>query len=296
MYKEVRRWTALACALALLAPAGMRAAEVGPDVSAESAEIKAHFDKVRALRWIEGPTTVDTLGNSKLVVPEGYVFLDQDQTDRFLELNENMAGGKEMMVAPRSLEWTAYLSFSDDGYVEDDEKIDSAALLKSLREGTEAANADRRERGWSQLHVTGWAVEPAYNAGTQRLEWATRLASDNSGESINFFTKILGRRGHSTVILVASPEDLQTAESDLNGLLTGYSFNPGEKYAEWVPGDKVAEYGLAALVLGGAAAVATKKGLWAVLGGVFAASWKFLAAGAVAVGAGLRKYFARKDA
>jgi uncharacterized membrane-anchored protein len=56
-----------------------------------------------------------------------------------------------------------------------------------------------------------------------------------------------------------------------------------------VPGDKVATYGLAALVLGGAAAIATKKGLWAVIGGFLIAKAKLLIAGIVAVGAGLRR-------
>ena len=53
-------------------------------------------------------------------------------------------------------------------------------------------------------------------------------------------------------------------------------------------------FGLAALVLGGAAAVATKKGFWAVLGGFFAAGWKFIIAGAVALFAGIGKIFSRK--
>jgi uncharacterized membrane-anchored protein len=48
-------------------------------------------------------------------------------------------------------------------------------------------------------------------------------------------------------------------------------------------------------VLGGAAAIATKKGFWAVLGGFLAAGWKFIAAGAVALSAGLRRFFGRKS-
>ena len=59
-------------------------------------------------------------------------------------------------------------------------------------------------------------------------------------------------------------------------------------------GDKVAAIGLGALVLGGAAAVATKKGLWGIIGGFLAATWKFLIAGAVALFAGAGKLFGRK--
>ena len=47
-------------------------------------------------------------------------------------------------------------------------------------------------------------------------------------------------------------------------------------------------------MLGGAAAVATKKGLWAVIGTFLAAAWKAVAAAAVAVGAWLRNRFKKQ--
>jgi uncharacterized membrane-anchored protein len=58
----------------------------------------------------------------------------------------------------------------------------------------------------------------------------------------------------------------------------------------------VAKYGLAALIVGGVAAVAAKKGLFSVLAGFLAVAWKFLVAGAVAAMAWLRRLFAKKQA
>jgi len=254
---------------------------------------QAFMDALAALELVKGPASVPLPGNAKLAVPEGYVFLDAANTDKFLELNQNLPGGNEVMIAPEDLHWSAYFSFADDGYVKDDEKIDAAELLKSMQQGTEEANKERRRRGWRELHVLDWAVPPAYNDTNQRLEWATLLQGEG-GRSVNFSTKVLGRRGHTSVILAAGEEDLAGARPELEQVLAGYSFNEGERYADWVPGDKVAEYGLAALVLGGAAAIATKKGFWAVLGGFLAAGWKFMAAGAVALAAGFRKFFGRK--
>ena len=72
-------------------------------------------------------------------------------------------------------------------------------------------------------------------------------------------------------------------------LLTGYSFLPGNKYAEFRAGDKIAEYGLATLVAGGAAAVALKTGLLAKL-------WKLIVAALAALAALLKRiwnYFKR---
>jgi len=97
-----------------------------------------------------------------------------------------------------------------------------------------------------------------------------------------------------TVVLAGNVDDLAADEADLTAVLRGYSFNAGETYADWRQGDKVAEYGLAALILGGAAAVATKKGFWAILAGFFAAAWKLIAAAAVAAGAWLRSLFKKK--
>lgn len=274
------------------------AAEPGADAAVaetdRSPEEKAWYAELDKLQWVKGPTTVTVNGNAQLKIPEGFVYLDTANTDKFLELNQNLAAGTEVLVAPADLSWSAYLSFDDEGYVKDDEKIDAAALLKSLQEGAEQGNPEREKRGWPALHVVDWAVPPAYNSENKRLEWATLLESQG-GRSANFSTKLLGRRGHTTVILASRPEDLGAARPALDAVLSGYEFNQGERYADWVPGDKVAEYGLAALVLGGAAAIATKKGLWAVIGGFLVAKAKLIIGGLVALGAGFKKIFGGKN-
>jgi uncharacterized membrane-anchored protein len=285
-------------ALAAAAPADPASPSASPAEQATSQRAdnpaeQVYLKSLAALHWVKGPTTVQTAGNSELVVPEGFVYLDTANTDKFLELNHNLGGGQEVMIAPLNLHWTAYLSFADGGYVKDDEKIDAPALLKSMKQGTEEANQERKRRGWSEVHVVDWAIPPAYNATTKRLEWATLLESEG-GRNVNFSTKVLGRRGHTSVILAGDPAELTTARQELDHLLSGYSFKQGEKYADWVPGDKVAEYGLAALVLGGAAAIATKKGFWAILATFFAAAWKFVAAGVVALMAGIRRFFGKR--
>jgi len=166
----------------------------------QTPEQKAFLDKLRALDWVKGPTTVTTDGNAKLAIPDQYVYLDARNTSKFLELQHNLGNGREVMVAPRNLQWQAYLQFADEGYVKDDEKIDAPALLNTLKENTETANAERQRRGWSPLHVVDWATAPVYNTTTKRLEWATILESEG-GRGVNFSTKILGRRGYTSVTM-----------------------------------------------------------------------------------------------
>lgn len=277
-------------------PAGTNAAPlVGPDTSEMPPEARAYFAALQELDWTPGPATVETPGKSTLLVPEGYVFLDADNTTRFLEMNQNLTDGNEVMVAPRSLDWTAYLSFADEGYVKDDEEIDAKELLEALQEGAEAGNKERARRGWSELHVVDWAVAPAYSTASKRLEWATLLESDG-GMSTNFSTKVLSRRGHTSVILVSAPEELAAARPQLEAVLGGYSFDAGERYGDFMPGDKVAAYGLGALVLGGAAAIASKKGLWAVIGAFIVSKIKILIAAVVGLGALLKKLLSGKKA
>jgi uncharacterized membrane-anchored protein len=263
--------------------------------AAQSPEQKAFLDKLRALEWVKGPTTVTTEGNAKLSIPEKYVYLDARNTSKFLELQQNLGSGREVLVAPGDLHWQAYLEFADEGYVKDDEKIDAAALLKTLKENTEKANEERQRRGWSPLHVADWAIPPVYNTTTKRLEWATILESSD-GRGVNFSTKILGRKGYTSVIMVTGADNLASAEGALDNILTGYEFNPGERYADWRSGDKVAKYGLGALIVGGVAAVAAKKGLFSVLAGFLAAAWKFIVAAVVAGLAWLRRLFTKKAA
>ncbi len=189
----------LACALSPFAVAAEEAA------TGQSAAQHAFQDAVNRLDWVKGPTTVDIAGNSRLAVPQGYAFLDRRNTDKFLELTQNLPSGNEVLVAPEGLDWIAYLSFSDEGYVKDNDKIDAAELLKGLQEGAKEGNQERRSRGWAELQVVGWAVPPAYNSDTKRLEWATVLESQGKRD-VNFSTKVLGRRGHTSVILVTAPD------------------------------------------------------------------------------------------
>jgi uncharacterized membrane-anchored protein len=237
------------------------------------------------LDWKFGPTQQPVGANATIKVPDGYVFLDAPNTSKYMELLQNPANGREYTIAPSTLDWFAVFEFDESGYVKDDDQIEADALLASLKSATEASNEERRSRGWPELHITGWSVMPRYDSATHRLEWA--IDAQSEGQPVtNFNTRILGRRGVTSVTLVQEPAKLEETVTEFKKVLTGYTFNEGERYAEFKPGDKVAAYGLAALVAGGAAAAAAKTGLLKGL-------WKFLAVGAVALLASVKSLFKR---
>ena len=240
--------------------------------------------EIRALNWQRGPTEGKIGATATIKVAEGQAFLDAPNTRRFLELNGNP--GRDNHYTLLSQEWFAVFFFKDTGYVKDDEKLDAAALLKSLQESDTPANEERKRLNMPPLYTDGWQVPPHYDVNTRRLEWGVRLRQDDGRSTINYTIRLLGRRGvmHATLVATAAAIDRDIA--DFKTALTGYDFVPGERYAEFRSGDRVAEYGLAALVLGGAAVVATKSGFGKALG-------KFLVVGVVAAGGAIMA-FARK--
>jgi uncharacterized membrane-anchored protein len=176
--------------------------------------------------------------------------------------------------------------FSADGYVKDDDRsLDADAILASIREGTEAANEIRRERGWATLEVLGWQQAPFYDAATNNLTWSIRGSSEGS-TNINHSTRLLGRKGVMKVNLVLSPDDVGTALPTFNEVMTQFSFNPGERYAEFTRGDKVAEYGLTGLIVGGAGVALVKSGLLQKF-------WKLIVFGLIALAGGIKKLLSR---
>lgn len=217
--------------------------------------------QIRALKWVDGPTTVTTVGDASIVVPQNYSFLDAVETRKFNLLLQNPPGQEiNNTIVPDDFKWQAYLSFDPVGYVKDDEQLDADALLQSFKDGTEASNVERKKNGWPALHVTGWKYPPHYDNRTNRLVWAMEAQSEGGEKVINYNERLLGRKGVTSATLVTAPEDLDAAVKDFEYVLAGYKFSPGSTYAEFKPGDHVAELGLAALILGGGAAAVAKSG------------------------------------
>lgn len=262
---------------------------------AASADDASARSEIAALAWRHGPTTAELGDKATVAVPDGYVFLDAANTEKFLAMNHNLADGQQYLLAPESLDWFAIFEFEDTGYVKDNEKLDPAELLASTRKNVDRGNEERRRKGWATLSVAGWRFKPQYDSQTHLLEWAFTLNDDATHRPVvNYNTRILGRHGVMQATVVSGPDRLNASVEQFKTLLGQYNFASGERYAEYRSGDKVAEYGMAALITGGAAAIAAKKGLFGIIGTALAAGWKFLLAGFAAVGAWLKSKFGKQ--
>jgi uncharacterized membrane-anchored protein len=241
------------------------------------------MQELQKLAWQKGPGEGAIGARAKIKIPQGYAFLDDGNTRRFLELMGNPPRDNHYLIAPSNLDWFAVFSFDPVGYVKDDEKIDADALLDSLKKGDAAGNEERKRFGMEPIYTDGWHVPPHYDAATKRLEWGMRLRDGKGGVHVNYTSRLLGRTGVMSAVLVSSPQTLAEDMKAFNGALGGYEFSAGEKYAEFKSGDRIAEYGLGALVLGGAAAAAAKAGwlkflgkFWVLIVAAFAAAWGFV--------------------
>ena len=86
---------------------------------------------------------------------------------------------------------------------------------------------------------------------------------------------------------------LKDIEKDMQAVLSFVEFNEGNRYTDYVDGtDKVAAYGIGALIAGGLAA---KAGVFKLLLGGLLALKKFIILGVVAVGAFIKKLFGRRS-
>ena len=196
-----------------------------------------------------------------------------------------------MAQAENPFGWFVVFEFDDMGFVKDDDKdeLDADAIYESFLEGSKQSNKYREEMGIAPLNLVGWKVEPNYEETTNNLEWC--LEFESGGEPVlNHNIRVLGRRGVTIVTLVCNPEQFDDALAGTRRILEGFSYNEGQRYSDYVSGDKIAEYGLAALVTGGAVAIAAKSG---ILGKLLKPILLGLAAAGAWIASTFKKIFAR---
>lgn len=256
------------------------------------------FEDDLGIEWTVAPAELALGSHSRVQVSAGCTFTDGEGAKVQLMAWGNPPGDPLGMI--QSLDpangWAAIFRFDACGYVKDDEKddLDAEELLEVHKESQEAANEERESRGFEPLEVVGWAVPPHYDEATNNLESGLILRGRDGGETVNYEVKLLGRHGVMEATLLCGPEQLEASLPEFREVIAGHAFESGNTYAEYTQGDPVAEFGLTALVVGGAAAVLWKTGIL----GILAKYAKFIVLAVVAGFAGVWKFLTgrRKEA
>jgi uncharacterized membrane-anchored protein len=188
-----------------------------------------------------------------------------------------------------------YLSYDDAGYVTADDwkDVKPDEILQSIKDNTENGNEERVKNGASPLHVDGWVRPPTFDENRKSLSWIIK-AHDDQGETLNAVALQLGRHGYERFTYATEASQADSALSKLDALVADYQFKPGSRFADYVSGDKLAGYGLAALVATGAGATLVKTGALAALL-LFAKKFIILIlAGLAALFNGIKRMFKKK--
>jgi uncharacterized membrane-anchored protein len=289
----------VAVLLLILTLAGAARADQAPDAASREQEAKAAWQAAGAVA-VKGQATVDLRDQGKFALPDQVAWIPNPEATRLMRAMGNVVGSSfiGLAVAEKPDEhWFATVSFIGEGYIKDDDarnwKVDE--LLDSVKKDTEAANDDRRDRGFTALVIDGWIEKPSYDQTRHTLVWSVGAHdegdADHAGQGVNYNTYLLGRDGYFSLDFVTDAAAIAAQKPIATSLLDGLGFVAGKRYTDYTAGtDRVAEYGLAALVGG---VVAKKLGLLAI---VAAFAVKFAKIGLIAAAGGLvaaRKFLAR---
>ncbi|MEK3745823.1 DUF2167 domain-containing protein [Brevibacillus sp. FSL K6-0770] len=249
---------------------------------------------------VESGTKVEMEGKFSFTVPENMIFLNKDDTIKMEKENGDIPTMNEIgSVHPieDSENWALFIEYEDTGHISDDEQneIDAEELLQSYKDGTEEANKQRQPE--EQFHVIGWNVKPSYNAATHELEYSMLAETAQKTQFLNYKLQVLTRTGHVSFILVtdvpALAKDKQTLREKI---LKNFVVKEGQRYSDFdAKTDKVAEYGLTGLILGGLGVAAAKKlGFLALILAFAKKGWIIIVVLLGAIGGFVKKLFNKK--
>jgi uncharacterized membrane-anchored protein len=254
----------------------------------------------QSLKYQTGTIELES-GNATLTVPDGFQFLDKDQSIYVLtDLWGNPPDSSILgLLVPENKgvladnSWVFSISFDDMGYVEDDdaEDIDYDDLLEEQQKETKDANPERIKLGYQPIEFIGWASAPYYDKDKKILHWAKELKfGEDSVRTLNYNLRVLGRKGIFVLNAIASMNELPEVQSSINSVIGSVSFKDGHKYSDFIPDvDNVAAWTIGGLVAG---KVLAKAGFFVVL----LKFWKVIALAVTGGAAGLwRKLRGKKE-
>ena len=297
-----------------LAAVGLLAAfAFSPFTHADAADDQGNA-KVEAFLKTLHPKTGDVTvpeAQATLKLGSNYSYLGADDAQRVLTQLWDNPPDKEVlgMILPSTdpkvlldqKSWAVVVTYTADGYVSDSDaaKTDYDQMLKDMQKATEEQNPERQKQGFPAIELMGWAEQPRYDTSSHKLYWArdlkfTSTDGKHEGRTLNYAIRVLGRHGYLSLNAVAPMAELAQVHADMPDVVSMAEFDPGSRYTDFNSGtDKLAAYGIGALVAGG---IAAKAGLFAKLGLLLLKFSKLILVGLAAVGSFFAKLFGRKKA
>jgi len=241
------------------------AADTPPKITAEEFLSSIHFQSGK----INLPGAIATLD-----LTPGFRYVGPDDAEKILvDAWGNPPGNKTLgMIFPANVSplqkngWGVVVTYEKDGHVKDNDAdgIKYDELLQSMQESEKTNNEERKKSGYAESNLVGWAEPPTYDKQSHKLFWAKNIRfSDTPENTLNYNIRVLGREGVLVLNAVAGMNQITEVKQQMQSVNAFSEFTPGNGYNDFnEKTDKVAEYGIAALVAGG---IAAKLGLFGKL-------------------------------
>ena len=287
------RWLALCAVLPVAALSAQKFQETPQNLTPEQMEARLHYQTGQVK--LRG-------GLATLELPAEFRYLNPSETDLVIRAWGNPPNNETLgMIVPAGAgvfapeTWAVVITYDEDGFVKDDDAatVNYDDLLGKMQRALSGENDERRRHGYPEIELVGWAEPPHYDSAAHKLYWAKDLRFGTEAvHTLNYNIRVLGRRGVLVLNAVASMDQLAAVRRDMTKVIAFVDFAEGNRYADFVPGtDKVAEYGIAALIAG---SIAAKAGFFKLLLAGILALKKLIVVALVAIAAFFKRLFGKK--
>ncbi|MCI5055244.1 MAG: DUF2167 domain-containing protein [Flavobacteriales bacterium] len=229
----------------------------------EELALRAYVDSLEStFQYQYGKVVLGIDSMAILNVPKGYKYLDSLNSKTVLEYFWGNAPAPTLgLLFPDSANpldadftFAIDLTFTNEGYVDDEQakEIDYEDLLELMKQDADMVNEIRKEQGYPEIRLLGWAAQPKYDDINKKLHWAKEYQVDHDTiNTLNYNIRVLGRYGFINLNAIGNMDILDLVQQDLDKILKSVSFKDGHRYEDYNPKtDLKADYGLDGLILG----------------------------------------------
>ena len=142
--------------------------------------------------------------------------------------------------------------FVDDGFIKGDDwsNVDTNDFLQEMIENSKENNKERIKNGYKTVSNISWHITPNFNKDLGYVFYSLLVEFDDGTETYNSTAMILGRKGYTDLTFLFRENIAHLMPSEIDKVVKNFIYSTGAQYTDYKSGDKVAAYGVGALVAG----------------------------------------------
>ena len=142
--------------------------------------------------------------------------------------------------------------FIGDGYIKGDDwsQVDPDEFLEQLKSASVENNKERLKNGYNTVQDIRWHIKPEFNKDLGYVYYSLIVVFDDGNETYNSTAMVLGREGYTDLTFVFKESIAHLMPNEIDKVVQSFDYNSGVQYSDFKAGDKIAAYGVGALVAG----------------------------------------------